>query len=61
MTSEDADSERVIKRNKLSNALQMSAPLAERMRAIAHEQLGELREVHTAMCFPLPKFKAKKE
>jgi predicted dehydrogenase len=31
-------------------------PLAERIRSIAHEQLGEIREVRTAMCFPLPKF-----
>jgi predicted dehydrogenase len=31
-------------------------PLAERMRAIAHEQLGAIREVRTAMCFPLPMF-----
>jgi predicted dehydrogenase len=31
-------------------------PLAERIRTIAHEQLGEIREVRTAMCFPLPKF-----
>jgi predicted dehydrogenase len=31
-------------------------PLAERMRAIAHERLGQIREVRTAMCFPLPMF-----
>jgi len=31
-------------------------PLAERIRSVAHEQLGEIREVRTAMCFPLPKF-----
>ena len=31
-------------------------PLAERMRAIAQEQLGEIRELRTAMCFPLPMF-----
>ena len=32
-------------------------PLAERMRAISHSgELGTIREVHTSMCFPLPKF-----
>jgi predicted dehydrogenase len=32
-------------------------PLAERMRAIAHSgELGTIREIHTSMCFPLPKF-----
>jgi predicted dehydrogenase len=32
-------------------------PLAERMRSIAHSgELGTIREVRTAMCFPLPKF-----
>ncbi|MFL6238877.1 MAG: Gfo/Idh/MocA family protein [Actinomycetes bacterium] len=32
-------------------------PLAERMRAIVHGgELGEIRRVQTAMCFPLPKF-----
>src|SRR6185436_18147713 len=31
-------------------------PLAERMRAIAHDELGTIREVRTALCFPLPKF-----
>ncbi len=32
-------------------------PLAERMRAIAHGgELGAIREIRTAMCFPLPKF-----
>jgi predicted dehydrogenase len=31
--------------------------LAERMRAIAHDgELGAIREIHTGMCFPLPKF-----
>jgi predicted dehydrogenase len=32
-------------------------PLAERMRSIAHSgELGPIREIHTSMCFPLPKF-----
>jgi predicted dehydrogenase len=32
-------------------------PLAERMRSIAHSgELGTIREIHTSMCFPLPKF-----
>lgn len=32
-------------------------PLAERMRFISHSgELGTIREVHTSMCFPLPKF-----
>jgi predicted dehydrogenase len=32
-------------------------PLAERMRSIAHSgELGTVREIRTAMCFPLPKF-----
>jgi len=31
-------------------------PLAERMRTIAHEELGEIRDVRTWMCFPLPRF-----
>src|SRR4051812_15214615 len=32
-------------------------PLAERMRAIVHGgELGEIRAVQTAMCFPLPRF-----
>ncbi len=32
-------------------------PMAERMRSIAHSgELGTIREIHTAMCFPLPKF-----
>jgi predicted dehydrogenase len=32
-------------------------PLAERMRTIAHSgELGTIREIRTAMCFPLPKF-----
>ena len=32
-------------------------PLAERMRSISHgDELGTIREIHTSMCFPLPKF-----
>ncbi len=32
-------------------------PLAERMRSIAHSgELGDLREIRTSVCFPLPKF-----
>jgi predicted dehydrogenase len=32
-------------------------PLAERIRDIAHGgELGEIKHVHVAMCFPLPKF-----
>jgi predicted dehydrogenase len=31
-------------------------PLAERMREIAATELGEIRRVETALCFPLPKF-----
>ncbi len=32
-------------------------PLAERMRAIAHSgELGTVREIQTAVCFPLPRF-----
>jgi len=31
-------------------------PLAERMRTIAQEELGEIRSVRTWMCFPLPRF-----
>lgn len=32
-------------------------PLAERMAKIVREELGEVREVRTALCFPLPRFK----
>ena len=32
-------------------------PLAEKMRTIAHSgELGTIREIRTAMCFPLPRF-----
>jgi predicted dehydrogenase len=31
-------------------------PLADRMASIAHGELGEIREVRTALCFPLPRF-----
>ena len=32
-------------------------PLAERMRTVVHGgQLGDIKHVHVAMCFPLPKF-----
>ncbi len=31
-------------------------PLAERMREIATTELGEIRHVDTAVCFPLPRF-----
>lgn len=31
-------------------------PLAERMRAIVRDELGEIRRVETALCFPLPMF-----
>jgi predicted dehydrogenase len=32
-------------------------PLADRIRTVAHSgQLGEVKDVHVSMCFPLPKF-----
>jgi predicted dehydrogenase len=31
-------------------------PLSARMKQIVESELGEIREIHTAMCFPLPVF-----
>jgi predicted dehydrogenase len=61
-TSNEKEAREVADATAASDRIVMEAfhyryhPLAERMRTIAHEQLGEIREVRTAMCFPLPMF-----
>ena len=62
-TSNAAEAREVAKAAADSGLVVMEAfhyryhPLAERMRSIAHSgELGTVREVRTALCFPLPKF-----
>jgi predicted dehydrogenase len=62
-TSNEAEAREVADAAAKSGLVVMEAyhyryhPLAERIRAVAHDgQLGEIKHVHVAMCFPLPKF-----
>jgi len=61
-TSNAAEAETVAAAARVSGRVVVEAfhyryhPLAERMRAIAHDELGTVREVRTALCFPLPRF-----
>jgi predicted dehydrogenase len=62
-TSNEAEAREVADASKHSGLVVMEAyhyryhPLAERMRTVAHSgQLGEVKHIHVAMCFPLPKF-----